>query len=100
MRALSWTCRGACADRIRPKVDGSSTKCPGKSKFARLKRLNAWRPTVNAVRPPACKRFDTARSKEANPGPRTLLRPAFPNVNGAGMANAAVLNQASGVGLD
>src|SRR5437588_2634590 len=84
---------------MRPNVDGSSTKCSGKLKFVRLNRLNASTPILSARDPRSGNRFETATSNEAKPGPRTLLRPALPNVKAGGTANALVLNHSAAVAL-
>ena len=43
--------------------------------------------------------FSSEKSKFTSPGALKVLRPRLPKVYGAGMANAAVLNQAWRVGL-
>src|SRR6202030_389604 len=73
---------------------------PGGEKFTVLRMLK------NSDR--NCRDFDSvnlkflkrAKSKFSNLGPRSVLRPRVPYVNGAGIANAARLYQACGLCLN
>ena len=64
---------------MRPKL-GDDKSVTGKAKFAWLAKLKhstrncSWRFSARA------KFFSSDKSTLANPGPRTILRPAFPNL--------------------
>src|SRR5258708_17936255 len=89
-------CRGSCADRMCPKV-GDPTKMSGKPKLGRLSRLNDSARTCSAIPSRRVVFFTSEKLMVWNDGPSRILRPELPKLPYGGTANAAVLNQRSGV---
>jgi hypothetical protein len=81
---------------MRPKV-GEPRKLSGMLRFGWLKRLKTSARSCRLRRSPRAVFLTSEALTFSVPGPSRVLRPALPNVPGAGNAKADVSNQRSGV---